>query len=116
MSNDITVPFPPPAAGSTALDPIQRPDWVICGGPAPHGVYLMASRKLTRAELTYRIEPEMFSIFDGPIRRHHVNTRIVLMVEMEDFVLIHAGTYEDAFTALFQQWRPDDTDQLALGR
>jgi hypothetical protein len=93
------------AIGST------QPDWVMAGIPAPNGagVWLLASKELTYAELTAQFDraPDMYwddprDVIPGPV----VGQRIALTVTMRTFVIIEAPDYPAAFTALFEHLQP----------
>lgn len=97
-----------------------RPDWVMLGMPGPTGVLLIASKKLTYAELT--VELDRMILYDGlfpaavpwlrPVRQD-----ISVKVHMRDFVLIEALDYQTAFDELFKTWSPtpDQPKEISTG-
>ncbi len=94
----------------------DRPDWVICGIPWDGKVAILASTELDRAELEAQrdiFDPIDPYDFTEPIRLSP--TRYTLTVQMRQFVLVVADTYEQAFRSLFEQWTPQRTDHAQLG-
>lgn len=85
-----------------------RPDWVIIGGPLGDGVQIYASTTLTKVELTMRANDDetIRSAFGPPFPFYSASRTIVAALTMDDFVLITAPTYAQAFHHLFAQWQP----------
>jgi|SRR5262252_6840796 len=99
---------------SSAASMTLRPDWVMCGGPHPPGVRLLASRELTevelRAEMDWLDPVDPWATFPGiPVARYF------LTAQMRQFILIDAPDYPSAFKALFEKWSPEPGQRPALG-
>lgn len=111
------------------------PDWVMVGVPGPldeeigggQGVWLFASKDLTRAELEAEIprlaydiwqqEQERLawmtgSIFPPPLPPPRPEYKIT--ATMRKFIVIQARTYPEAFKALFDKWSPEPDAPPAL--
>lgn len=102
-------------AGSTWHD-IQRPDWVIIGGPLPDGtgVALLASKTLTSARLR-QLATDM--VYLGQMTAGWAKTGVFLGLDvtMDDFVMAAGATYLEALEALFEHWSiPDFTPRAAV--
>lgn len=89
-----------------------RPEWVMVGFPAdatlvpcePGQVVVLASTKLSRAELEYTERTYHFDSweqFTRAFRPHHT-----LAVELDDFVVVVADTYPEALAKLLTHWTP----------
>jgi hypothetical protein len=94
----------------------ERPDWVMCGGPGPCGVRLLASKEMTKAELSVDFGYEdrfmgldLFDPLPWPRSR-----RITLTAGVKTFILIDAPDYPSAFRALFEKWTPGPGERVAL--
>jgi hypothetical protein len=91
-----------------------RPDWVMCGCPAPGGVRLLASKDMTHAELEAQFDwgPDTDTWgFSPPVLR---GQRITLTAGLKTFIVIDAPDYPSAFRALFEQWTPGPGEHAAL--
>ena len=101
------------------------PSWVIVGidvdrqrfvetGQAAGvdaGVMLYASTKLTEGEL--RARTTMPDLFDRDTQnRYRFDVSYSLTVEMGQFVVVVAPTYEEALARLFRQWQPEQTKAI----
>jgi hypothetical protein len=87
-----------------------RPDWVMCGCPAPGGVRLLASKDMTHAELEVAYDWADTGRWP-PIPR---GQRITLTAGLKTFIVIDAPDYPSAFRALFEQWTPGPGEHVAL--
>ena len=92
----------------------ERPDWVMCGCPAPGGVRLLASKDMTHAELEAKFGYQDINI--GLLDAMHVldSRRITLTAGLKTFIVIDAPDYPSAFRALFEQWTPGPGQHVAL--
>lgn len=91
-----------------------RPDWVMCGCPAPGGVRLLASKDMTHAELEAQFDRaapwDPCDFTPGPV----ISQRITLTAGMRTFIVIDAPDYPSAFRVLFGQWTPGPGEHAAL--
>jgi hypothetical protein len=104
----------------TTMD-FARPDWVMTGMPAPDGrpgVWLLASKELTRADIESVSEraPDMWlddprDVLPGPV----ISRRVTLSVGMRHFIIIEAADYPTAFRDLFARWSPEPEPRPAIG-
>lgn len=92
-----------------------RPDWVMCGGPTPGGVRLLASKDMTYAELeAQRDLPDIDVWADDLFPKMLPPLRIKLIAGMKTFVIIEAPDYPAAFRGLFEQWTPGPGERAVL--
>jgi len=84
---------------------IQRPDWVIIGGPLPDGtgVALLASKTLTSARLR-QLATDM--VYLGQMTAGWAKTGVFLGLDvcMDDFVMAAGADYFEALEALFEHF------------
>lgn len=93
----------------------EQPEFVIVGvriPPGPidgHCVLVFASTSMTQAMLEVEAD-EFFTSYDSWYRwpAHYTTT---LTIEMEDYVVVTAPTYQQALAALFKKWSPPDQDR-----
>lgn len=92
----------------------KRPDWVMLGVPQKDdGVAVLASTKLTRAELE-----EKFDAFydDWTMGFMHIDPRrFTVSVEMTTFIVVFAPDYATALAELLGEWKPERTEQIGIG-
>jgi hypothetical protein len=86
---------------------ISRPDWCIIGAPLPDGtgVALLASSKLTKAQLG---ELAVDTLYPEQITAGWIRTGVFLHlgIDLDDFVMAAGPTYADALEELFKSWVP----------
>lgn len=87
-----------------------KPDFLLIGVPNPSGgVILIASRSVYAAEVEHTREYEdLMSGYHGLIARVPGFEEISITALLRDYVLITANTYGEAFSNLFNTWKPDD--------
>jgi hypothetical protein len=98
-------------------EPQGGPDWVVVGwseppdGTGQRMVWLMASRTLDAAELTHTRLKEDFVVEQfGDYRPIYLQRpKVILRVQMDDYVAIQARTWERAWAALFEEWQPPES-------
>lgn len=74
---------------------LAQPDWVMFGVQERDSVLLYASRSLTQAQL----EHEYFPGWSTQL--------LTFTITMNDYVIVNAPTYTEAFKTLFGQWSPE---------
>jgi hypothetical protein len=84
-----------------------RPDWLLFGFQNGDGtVTIIASRELDEAELEHQLEP--YPDFGFSRRLWEMDRQYYrISARMFQFVLITAATYQEAFSKLFQDWKPE---------
>lgn len=89
-----------------------RPDFAMVGGQSDGKFFVIASKTLTQAELSYQAEYLDRLYWDaGPIRDREWYT---LTAEMRDITLVTGDSYAECFQTLFAEWDPTP-DQPAIG-
>lgn len=96
-----------------------KPQWVMVGFPATpdlvpavrdNQVAILASTRLTRAELEYTVRHYEFRDwmdFSASFKPHKT-----LAVEFDDFVVVVADTYPEALKALLSAWTPSTASAI----
>lgn len=89
------------------------PDFVMLGCRHGDGVMLFASKKLNHAELTNKVLDDnrdylRVGNFHLPRYRH------VLSADMQEYVVVKADSYPEAFQRLFAIWKPENENQELL--
>jgi len=90
------------------------PDFVIVGvriRTQDHQVMVLASTSLTQARLT--MEADYWEEVYGRVysTRYVTSYTTTLEIEMRDYVVITANTYQDALRTLFTKWSPPSYSQ-----
>jgi hypothetical protein len=102
---------------STPPDAMPRPDWVMIGASTPGGgVILMASQRLTQAELETALEWERdeWSHYERSPRLAQRQFR--LTADLLEYVVIVADSYEEAFQRLWETWTPEAARREQIDR
>ncbi|WP_156148949.1 hypothetical protein [Rhodococcus sp. MEB064] len=89
----------------------QRLDFAMVGIPYGDHVMVVASDKLTEAQL--EAEHDYIRTF-GSNNATRIHSTYTLSVEMRQYVAVTAPTYAEAFAKLFDQWTPTPADRPAL--
>jgi hypothetical protein len=90
----------------------STPDFVILGVQADDGVYVYASKDLTKAELEAITERREIDP-DGIWRRFESGrTTIILTATMREVILVKGDTYAEAFRSLFASWTPPEPERF----
>ncbi|HEY2101442.1 MAG TPA: hypothetical protein VGH72_33600 [Pseudonocardia sp.] len=100
--------------------PVDEPEFVVVGGKVGGRCRVVASREMTKAQLTALI-------YRPPITTYSLNmivTEVItytVQTAMKSFQMAEANTYAEAFEALFKRWNPmapaelDGSGQLEAG-
>lgn len=90
---------------------LGHPEWVILGVKQwnGNGYAVVASKELSRAELTVLIETPPVVQYGPLLYRGADRVRGVdLTVRMKNYVMTWGATYADALANLMRFWAPDD--------
>lgn len=113
----------------SVIDP-GRPDWVLVGCPGElppdmgggAGVWLYASKDLTRAELEAEVSETAYRMWEEECLASGLLSGLPppqpeyrITATMRRFIVIMARDYQAAFAALFKQWSPEPDPRRALG-
>lgn len=90
------------------------PDFVLLGIQRDDGVMIIASDKVTEAELETQFDE--IEYWTSPYERNLVPgaRSITLTCFLRDYVVVYAPTYGEAFRNLFEQWTPKPQEHQAL--
>jgi len=91
-----------------------RPEWVMVGFPArpdlvpcaPGQVAILASAKMTQAQMEYTARSYNFRDWDD--FRRNFKPHHTVAIELDDFVVVVADTYAEALAKLFANWMPPE--------
>jgi hypothetical protein len=96
----------------------MHPSWVMMGVELPDGrVRLIASNQLSYSELKVEYAHQDLHMWDFDIfPAASVLTRqdITLTTHLRTFTIVEADTWEQAFSGLFAQWKPERAARPAI--
>jgi hypothetical protein len=100
-----------PAAGGG----LYRPDWVMCGTPHADGVMVIASKRLSRAELEMRARyQDMYGGYT-PVASALTSMEITLTTWLgPDTLRITGPDYPAVMEELFRTWSPGEPVRPAI--
>jgi len=87
---------------------VQRPEWVIVGARSGDGYLVIASTKLTRAEVEAEVDWRSERFGGSPYRLDSYSTRYTMVVTMETFVMAYGASYGEALRTVMNTWSPDE--------
>lgn len=92
----------------------SRPDFAMVGGQSDGKFYVIASKTLTQAELSYEADYLDRMYFD----RGRVLDRqwYTLSAEMRDITMVVGDSYAECFATLFAEWDPTPEPRTAIGQ
>ncbi len=88
---------------------IERPQWVILGIQTPRGAAVLASSRLSYAELQRRYEDEVKDSSLGKMHLRKEHDAVVILCD--GFTLIQGGSYRECMLSLPGVWSPPEVEQ-----
>lgn len=89
-----------------------RPDFAMVGGQSDGKFYVIASKTLTQAELSYEVEYRDRLYFERSWTRDR--EWYTLSAEMRDITMVVGDSYADCFASLFAEWDPTPAPRTAI--